>query len=101
MTSFAEHFAQDRRLTILKLLAQAPEYTANEYLLHSALPNYGHSVSRDRVRTDLAWLAEQELVRVDNGTASMQVAQLTSRGADVAAGRATVPGVKRPVPGDN
>lgn len=98
MTSFAEHFAEDRRLTILKLLAAAPEYTANEFLLQSALAGHGHSVALDRLRTDLSWLAEQDLVAVSSINA-MTIARLTTRGADTAAGRATVPGVKRPAPG--
>jgi len=98
MTSFAEHFTEDRRLAILLLLAAAPEYTANEFLLQSALANYGHSVPRDRVRTDLAWLAEQDLL-VINTVGDLTVAKLSTRGNDVAAGRTTVPGVKRPAPG--
>jgi hypothetical protein len=98
MTSYAEHFAQDRRLTILKILDKAPQFTANEFLLQAMLAGHGHSVSRDLVRTDLAWLAEQALVRFDAAD-KMGVGILTERGADVAAGRATVPGVKRPAPG--
>lgn len=97
MPSYAEHFAEDRRLTILRLLADAPDYTANEYLLQSALANHGHSVSRDLLRTDLAWLAEQQLITC-NAADTLHVARLAARGADAAAGRAIVPGVKRPAP---
>src|SRR5262245_45284068 len=100
MSSFAEHFAADRRLVILRLLAGAPGYQANEYLLHAALPNKGHSVSRDMIRTDLAWLAEQGLVSVKRPE-DVAIATLTERGVDVGAGRAAVPGVKRPLPGDD
>lgn len=97
--SFAEHFAQDRRLTVLKILEGAQGYRANEYLLQTALAGFGHSVSRDRVRTDLEWLREQGLVTLEQ-IGSMSVGVLTERGADVATGRAAVPGVKRPAPGD-
>ncbi len=45
----------------------------------------------------LAWLAEQGLVENDD-MGGLVVATLTQRGADVAQGRVTVPGVKRPTP---
>lgn len=98
MSTYAEHFAEDRRLCILKILADAPEYSANDYLLQAALRNHGHSVSLDLVRTDLAWLQEQGLLMIA-GAQAIRVAQLTTRGLDVSAGRASVPGVKRPMPG--
>jgi len=96
--SFAHHLTEDRRLVILRLLAEAPGYSANESILHSAIQGFGHSVSRDMVRTDLAWLQEQELLTTED-LASIRVATLTQRGLDVSAARATVPGVKRPSPG--
>jgi hypothetical protein len=55
----------------------------------------GIGVARDRVRTELAWLAEQGLVKVE-AFESIRVASITRRGQDVAAGLATVPGVRRP-----
>lgn len=96
--SFAEHLAADRRLLILKLLEQAPDYRGNAYLLQSALPEFGHAVGLDRLHTDLAWLAEQGLLVVST-VGGVTLAQLTARGADVATGRSVVPGVKRPAPG--
>lgn len=64
---------QDQRLVIVRSLN---EYHGelNESVLQDCLEAYGHKVSRDRVRVLLAWLAEQ----------------------DIADGRATVPGVKKP-----
>lgn len=97
--AYAKLITEDRRLVLLKLLAQSQGYTANEHLLTSALPGFGHSVSHDRVRTDLGWLAEQELVTLES-PGGVSVATLTARGDDVAAGRARVDGVKRPVPGE-
>lgn len=98
MTAYTKHFAEDRRLTLLLILEKSPEYTANDYVLRAALSGYGHSISLDLLGTDIAWLAEQGLVQV-NAAGAMRVATLTGRGEDVAAGRATVPGVKRPSPG--
>lgn len=96
--SYAKLLEEDRRLSILRLLAESNEYKANEYLLQTALDGVGHAVSGDRVRADLAWLAEAGLVELAV-VAEVQVPQLTTRGLDVAQGRATHPGVKRPRPG--
>lgn len=95
--TFGERMAQDRRLAILKLLGRTPGYRANESLLHLALEDFGHRISRDQVRTELCWLAEQGLVASEE-IAGLIIATATRRGLDVAEGKATVPGVKRPSP---
>lgn len=97
MNTFTQHLEEDRRLTILVLLADAAGYQANQFLLLSALDTFGHVVSMDRLRADLAWLAEQGLATVGT-TAAVEIATLTARGLDVAQGRAVHPGVKRPRP---
>jgi hypothetical protein len=96
--TFHQRATEDRRLVLLRLLAESAGYAANEFLLNSALPGFGHSVSHDRVRADLDWLAEQELVQLEQ-PGNVYVATLTSRGLDVAQGKARVNGVKRPLPG--
>jgi Fe2+ or Zn2+ uptake regulation protein len=96
--TFAELIAADMRLVILRCLNEDPGYDLNESMLQSMLEALGHNVSRDRVLTELAWLAEQGLVTLA-WVMKVVVATLTARGADVATGRATVPGVKRPRPG--
>ena len=98
--SVADLLAEDRRLAMLLLLDQSPASTANDSILHSALPEIGHRCSRDQVRGDLAWLAEQGLIGLEAMVGGrVMVASLTAHGADVAAGRSLVPGVKRPSPG--
>lgn len=94
-TPFAAFLAEDRRLVILRVLAELPAYRTNSYLLQTLLRQWGHEPSADQVKGDLAWLQEQQLVTVEV-VESVHIATLTARGADVAAGRATVPGVKRP-----
>lgn len=94
---FQSLLREDRRLVLLKLLADGDDYSANIYLLHMALPGMGHTCSEDMIRTDLEWLAEQGLVTVSE-PGGVLVAKLTGRGDDAAAGRARVPGVKRPRP---
>lgn len=96
--SFNDALQEDRRLVILQLLQNTPEYTLNSRLLASALPSVGHNPSMDALHADLAWLAEQNLVTTRD-IPGFHLATLTQRGADVAAGRAVAPGVKRPTPG--
>jgi len=95
--SFDNLLTEDRRLMILRLMAESPDYQLNVYVLRPALDAVGHTVSHDRLAADLAWLAEQGLVTVGKA-ADVTVGKLTARGADVASGRATIPGVKRPEP---
>lgn len=96
--NFVELLAEDRRLVCLRLLDAAPAAEANTYVLATGLREMGHNCSQDMAETDAAWLAEQGLVTVQERD-DVRVVKLTARGADVAAGRARVPGVKRPVPG--
>ena len=89
---------EDRRLVILRHLAEDQDYTINSSILQKALEVWGHKVSRDRLHADIAWLKEQGLVTYDV-VSSVYVAKITQRGLDVAEGSASVPGVKRPGPG--
>ena len=85
---------QDQRLVILRSLVECGD-SANESILQTCLQTYGHRVSRDTVRTHLAWLREQGLVSLTD-VSGCYVAEITGRGDDVASGLATVPGVNRP-----
>ncbi len=95
--NFEAYQTEDRRLTLLRALQAAAQYTANAYLLRSYCGHLGHVVSADRIEQDIAWLDEQGLVDVQKPQ-GVTVATLTTRGLDVATGAATVPGVKRPLP---
>ncbi|WP_368565508.1 ArsR family transcriptional regulator [Pseudoxanthomonas sp. UTMC 1351] len=95
MKTFAERLLEDRRLVLLRILSEQLGYKANSSVLAVAMDSFGHSVSRDHVRTQLAWLAEQDLVRLDD-LGPVLLATLSERGHDVAQGRVVVPGVARP-----
>lgn len=89
----------DQRLAICQILEQDPDYSHNEHVIKRALAFLGHSISSDLVRTRLAWLEEQDLVRIDRESAApVWVVTLTSRGEDAALGRARIEGVARPRP---
>ena len=97
--SYTKLLQEDRRLTVLRLLAQSPGHEANHYVLQAGLDQMGHNISRDLVKSELIWLGEQGLIVVED-LGGPFVASLTGRGEDVANGRAFVPGVKKPVPGE-
>ncbi|EEU5818020.1 TPA: ArsR family transcriptional regulator [Escherichia coli] len=91
----SDFITEDQRLVILRSLA---DYNGElgESVLQDCLDDYGHRVSRDTVHIHIAWLAEQGLVRKRTLVNGYFIAELTGRGQDVAEGRATVPGVKKP-----
>lgn len=96
--NYSAHFARHVRLAILRLLHEAPGYALNSSILTDAVAALGLVASRDQVRGEIAWLAEQGLATSEELTGGMMVATLTERGGDVAIGRAHVPGVQRPTP---
>jgi hypothetical protein len=96
--SYAQFETEDRRLVVLRALEHAAQYRANALLLQRYCQAVGHTVSADRLQQDLAWLKEQTLVELEQ-VQGVAVATLTTRGLDVATGRAVVPGVHRPQPG--
>jgi Fe2+ or Zn2+ uptake regulation protein len=99
MSKYANFMSEDRRLVILRILAEMPTYRANSSVLHTALQQWGHEPSRDQVRTELRWLEEQQLLTLEVvSNSDVLLATLTERGGEVAAGRARVDGVKRPGP---
>jgi Fe2+ or Zn2+ uptake regulation protein len=91
-------FIADQRLVILRTLAAAPGYRANDSILDDVLAQFSHHISRDQVRTHVRWLEEQGLVVVEPLGRTLN-AKITQRGIDVAKGEAFVDGVKRPSPG--
>jgi hypothetical protein len=95
MSQYAEYLRQDIRLVILRLLVEMTAYRANSSVLTMALDSYGHTLSRDQVKTELSWLAEQGALTLED-VGPVLVATLSERGQDIAAGRARVPGIKRP-----
>ncbi len=88
---------QARRLAILQLLQQDPDYSINDNLLQQLLAAQGHGVSIAVVRADLAWLEELGLLST-NALPGCTVAVLRGCGVDVASGVAVVPGIARPRP---
>ena len=95
--SMKELLDEHQRLVMLRSLVEAGG-SLNDSIFQDCLDRYAPGkVSRDQVKTHITWLAEQGLVAIEN-VGSYMVANLTGRGQDVAEGRSTVPGVKKPRP---
>lgn len=95
--SLEKLLTEDLRLVLLRGLFDVPGYSHNESILQRVAGTYAHRVSRDRIRTELSWLKEQGLITTEE-VCGYLIATLTVRGADVAQGNVTVPGVQRPAP---
>ena len=94
--SFADHLAADRRLALLRTLRDLDGH-ANESVLLDGLHLLGHSrTTGDDVRADLDLLKAAAAITITYFADKVAVAHLTERGLDIAAGRITVTGVKRP-----
>jgi hypothetical protein len=97
MSYLDETWKPHLRITILRLLEAQAGYSANCSILRDGAEAVGLTASRDQVRGEIAWLAEQGLVTM-RAVENLTIAKSTERGLDVAAGRARVPGVKPPSP---
>jgi hypothetical protein len=98
MSAYQSYVREQRRLVILRLLAEQSAYKSNSSVLHASVDRLGISSSRDDVRTDMTWLAEQGLLRLDEPAEGVYVGVLSERGLDVAQDKTHVPGVAKPSP---
>lgn len=94
--NYQELLDSDQRLLVLRTLKDL-NGSANDSVLQKVLEQYGHKLSRDKVKTHLYWLDEQGLIRLES-IVSTEVASLSDRGLDVAEGVARCPGVGVPRP---
>lgn len=95
--TYRDRLDADLRLSVLRLLEAAGTVGLAEPVLRDLLEDDGRRPSRDGLRTQLSWLAEQGLAETREASDGWVVLG-TARGNDVALGRATTPGVRRPAP---
>lgn len=99
--SFVETLAEHRRISILRLLVDTGG-KGNESVLTDALEALGldAGLTRAKVREDLRFLERAGAIRIEWYGDTLAVAHLLERGADIAAGRVIVDGIKRPSLGE-
>lgn len=101
MSQYRKMIAQRRRLLMLVLTHKLGN-TCNVDVMHMSLTGMV-PCTLDDLRADMLWLNVEGLASmVDYGAASdhVQAMELTRRGAEVANGSNTHPGVARLMPGD-
>lgn len=96
--AYAEELREHARLTILRLLEDAPRYTSNVSMMTGLLARYGIAYTRDQTVSELRWLEEQGLLTSEE-LSGFVVATATVRGVEVAQGIARHPGIQPPRPG--
>ncbi len=97
MMNFSDRVAELLRLVILQVLASAAEQgvpDVNDAILRSAVCEFGPSPNIETLGRALDWLTGKQLITL-RAAGEFRVAALTELGADVAAGRVTVDGVRR------
>lgn len=96
---FQARAAEDRRLVILRFLAEEEDGRMSASLMQDALALMAHRVARAQVMDDADYLEGHGLLKVEY-VGTVPLLRITARGEDVAAGVLTVPGVKRPRRGE-
>lgn len=94
---FAARIAAALRLVVLQVLAAAAREgvaDVNDGILRSTACEFGPRPDAEALAAALDWLATRKLVTLRTA-GEFRVAALTDLGADVAAGRVTVDGVRR------
>lgn len=94
MDQIKQQMIETRRLHILQILVDSKSYSLNENDLQLALDAKGYRISSDRLRTDIAWLFEQQAVEIK--TDALWFVYLTQAGLNAAQGRMWMPGILRP-----
>ncbi|KPF98818.1 hypothetical protein IP86_10860 [Rhodopseudomonas sp. AAP120] len=100
--TLTEVFDKDRRLVLLRLLAEQDNYELSAPLLTKAAQELRHRVYPDVVEADIVLLDQHRLVKrseIELSGRKMTIATLTKLGRDVANGRPH-PMVARPSPKD-
>ena len=95
---YSEFTNRDLRLVLLRSLSKHPAFSANEVILQSEAEAFGHSRSRDAIRTELHYLEEMGAV-VLKEAGSVLVATLALRGSEHVRGLAIIEGINQPSPG--
>lgn len=93
-----EMYAEQQRVIILQLLNEDADCCLNMQLLQKGLEMFGHAVSMDKVRIEVAWLEEAGCVTTEEEE-SITLVSLTEKGLDVVQRRTIVPGIDRPLRG--
>lgn len=63
---YRQLITENQRLAVLKFLKDDGDYTLNTSILQDGLTAIGQDISRDKLETEVNWLAEQGLVEIEH-----------------------------------
>lgn len=95
---YARHVEEDVRLIVLRELHGQPAGRLNDTVLTRVIEAFGHTKSRDWIRTQLRKLAELGAIRVTEA-GTVMIAEITRAGTEHVERRSFVEGVAKPSPG--
>ncbi|MGB0695380.1 MAG: hypothetical protein ACPGOY_06995 [Rhodospirillaceae bacterium] len=93
--SYAVLVEKEQRFLILQTLLNDTDRSVNDRMLCGALKSFGHGMGQDAMQRHLHWLKEAKCVEVEE-LGGLWVATLTSSGAEIVRGDATLPGIAHP-----
>lgn len=97
--SYSDFALKNVRLIILRALSEESDYTHNESILGEILKTFGHSKSRDYIRNQLQYLADEAGAITLRDAGSVKIATITERGLDHVGLKVELEGVQKPKPG--
>jgi len=91
MMNLSKILSEDRRLAMLRTLAEVPGYNLNEDIIRQVLDRLGSpGASKDLIRADLEFLSAHNLVRIQKiakVSDELWITHLLGAGKEVAEGR--------------
>lgn len=91
MMNLTKVLSEDRRLAILRTLAEVPGFNLNEDIVRQVLDRLGSpGAAKDLIRADLNFLEEHSLIRIEKMPKvndALWIAHLLGAGKEVANGR--------------
>lgn len=94
---YSRHVQEDVRLIVLRELAAQADGRLNDTMLTHVIEAFGHTKSREWLRTQLDKLQELDAIRIHQ-VGTITVAQITRAGLEHVQRRSFIAGVARPSP---
>jgi len=93
--SYSDYTLKNVRLIILRALSEESDYTHNETILDEILKTFGHTKSRDYIRNQLRYLADDAGAITLREAGSVLIATITQRGLDHVGMKIEIEGVQK------
>ncbi|PIE13949.1 MAG: hypothetical protein CSA70_03610 [Rhodobacterales bacterium] len=93
---YADHFNEEVRLVILKILAEQSDGRLNDSMMLTVLETFAINRTREYLRTQLRWLADEGQAITISKVGTVWISELTQQGEHHLARKVLIEGIKRP-----